>query len=66
MQKFVVTHETDIGCTEVPGIAWSCHEVPFHISASAPAAPTPTASQKLAATHETPKRLPLVGTNWLV
>ena len=25
MQKLVVTHETDIGCTEVPGIAWSCH-----------------------------------------
>src|SRR5215813_7857771 len=65
-QELAETHETDIGCTEVPGITWSCHEVPFHISAAAPAAPTPTASQKLAATHETPKRLPLVGANWLV
>jgi hypothetical protein len=65
-QKLVVTHETDIGCTDVPGIAWSCHEVPFHISASAPPAPTPTAAQKPAVTHEIPKRLPLGGTNGLV
>lgn len=66
MQKATAAHESDIGAMlPSPGSVCNAHEVPFHCSASPPAAPDPTASQNVAETHETARRVSLGGPNWL-
>src|SRR5258708_25638175 len=57
MKKAVEVHDTDVRAP--PGRTCRLQELPFHISAPAPAALEldPTASQKRAETHDTPARL---------